>query len=581
MKKKESTLKKVFNYIGKYKFAAVLSLLFSLISAVLMLFLPVLFGDMIDCIVAPGQVDYAAMTRLIIQGAGIILATAIVQWLQNVINNRITSDIVRDIRVDAIRRIETLPLKFLDNHPHGDLMSRVIADTDTLSEGLLLGFSQLFSGLTTIVGTIVFMLSIDVRITLVVVLVTPLSLFAARFISKRTYSMFRKQSEAKGRQTAYINERLGSQKVIKAFCQEENAIRAFDETNQTLASYALKATFYSSLTNPVTRFVNSVVYAGVTLVGALAVLGTGGVFSVGSFTCFLSYATQYTKPFNDISSVITELQNALACAKRVFELIEEAPEEPDKANAQLSDIRGEVQFRKVCFSYEKDKPLLQNISFSVKAGQRVAIVGPTGCGKTTLINLLMRFYDADSGDISIDGVSIYDIPRKNLREQFGMVLQDTWIKNASIRENIVMGKTDVTDEQIKAAAKSSGAHSFIKRLPKGYDTVLGKDFDGLSEGQKQLLCITRVMLCPPPMLILDEATSSIDTRTELLITEDFSKLMQGRTSFIVAHRLSTIREADLILVMKDGNIIETGTHQSLLAQNGFYKNLYESQFMKV
>lgn len=579
MKGQKDTIKKVLHYIGKYKAAAVLSLLFSFLSAILILLLPVIFGEMIDCIVEPGKVDFTALAPLMIQAVVIILITAVFQWLQYSINNKITADIVRDIRTDAIRRIEILPLSYLDNHPHGDLISRVIADTDTLSDGLLLGFSQLFSGITTIVGTIVFMLSIDVRITLVVVLVTPLSLFAARFIAKRSYSMFRKQAQAKGRQTAYINERLSSQKTIKAFSQEETSIQGFDERNKTLAAYSLKATFYSSLTNPVTRFVNSVVYAGVALVGALVVIGSGGL-TVGGFTCFLSYATQYTKPFNDISSVVTELQNALACAQRIFELIEQTPQSEDKTKAALSDIRGDVEFRHVCFSYDKKKPLLQNIDFSVKAGQRVAIVGPTGCGKTTLINLLMRFYDADSGDILIDGVSIYDIPRKNLREQFGMVLQDTWVKNASIRENIVMGKPDATDEQIKTAAKVSGAHSFIKRLPKGYDTVLGTDFDGLSEGQKQLLCITRVMLCLPPMLILDEATSSIDTRTELLITEDFSKLMKGRTSFIVAHRLSTIREADLILVMKDGNIIETGTHHSLLAQNGFYKELYESQFKK-
>ena len=579
MKGQKGTVKKIFDYIGKYKAAAVLSLIFSFLSAILILLLPVIFGDMIDCIVAPGEVDFTTLSPLIIQAAIIILITAVFQWLQYTINNQITANIVRDIRTDAIRRIEILPLSFLDNHPHGDLISRVVADTDTLADGLLLGFSQLFSGLTTIVGTIAFMLSIDVKITLVVVLVTPLSLFAARFIAKKSYAMFRKQAQAKGQQTAYINERLTSQKTVKAFSQERNSIRGFDERNQALASYSLKATFYSSLTNPVTRFVNSVVYAGVALVGALVVVGSGGL-TVGGFTCFLSYATQYTKPFNDISSVITELQNALACAQRIFELIEQEPQTAEREKAKLSDIRGDVDFRHVSFSYDKEKPLLQNIDFSVKAGQRVAIVGPTGCGKTTLINLLMRFYDADNGDIFIDGISIYDIPRRNLREQFGMVLQDTWVKNASIRENIVMGKPDATDEQIKAAARASGAHSFIKRLPKGYDTVLGKDFDGLSEGQKQLLCITRVMLCPPPMLILDEATSSIDTRTELLITEDFSKLMKGRTSFIVAHRLSTIREADLILVMKDGNIIETGTHASLLAQNGFYKELYESQFKK-
>lgn len=578
MKKNSSVLKKVLNYIGKYKFAVAVSLIFSFLSAALILILPIIFGDIIDLITEPGKVDFTEMKPLMIKAGVIICVTAVMQWFQNSVNNRITSDTVRDIRTDAVKRIEILPLSYLDSHPHGDIISRVISDTDTLSEGLLLGFSQLFSGLTTIIGTIIFMMSINIKITLVVVLVTPLSLFAARFISKRSYKMFKKQSSAKGDITSYINERLNNQKTVKAFSKEQDSINDFNGKNSKLAEYSLKATFYSSLTNPVTRFVNSVVYAGVALTGAIAVTNVTGL-TVGGFTCFLSYATQYTKPFNDISSVITELQNALACAERVFELIEAEPQKKDCTDRKLENIKGKVEFKNVSFSYDKSKKLLKNISFTAEAGQKIAIVGPTGCGKTTLINLLMRFYDIDSGDILIDGTSIYSVPRENLRQNFGMVLQDTWIKNASIRENIIMGKPNASDEEITKAAELSGAHSFIKRLPNGYDTVLGKDFDGLSEGQKQLLCITRVMLCLPPMLILDEATSSIDTRTEMLITEDFNRLMQGRTSFVVAHRLSTIREADLILVMKDGNIIEKGSHKTLIEANGFYKNLYESQFL--
>lgn len=580
MKSRRSVLKKVLKRIEKYRFAVGLSLFFSFAGAVMVLLLPILFGDMIDLLTAADGVDLQPMPALIGKASALILATAVIQWLQNSINNRITTDVVRDIRLDAIKKIETLPLSYLDVRPHGDILSRVISDADTLSEGLLLGFSQIFSGLTTILGTVLFMLSIDIKITLVVVLVTPLSLFAARFIAKKTYSMFRIQAEAKGAQTAFINDRINCQKVVKAFSREEESVAAFEQKNRVLADSALKATFFSSLTNPVTRFVNAVVYAGVTLTGALAVVN-GAALTVGGFTCFLSYAIQYTKPFNDISAVLTELQNALACAERIFELLETpAPKDEDRTPAD-APTHGDVSFQNVCFSYEKDRELLKNINFSVKAGQRVAIVGPTGCGKTTLINLLMRFYDADSGDILLDGVSIYDRSREELRKNFGMVLQETWIKNASIRENIALGKPDATLDEIVAAARVSGAHNFIKRLPNGYDAIPGKDFDSLSEGQKQLLCITRVMLCPPPLLILDEATSSIDTRTEMLLNEDFARLMRGRTSFIVAHRLSTIREADLILVMKDGGIIEQGTHDELLQKGGFYKNLYESQFKTV
>lgn len=581
MKNKASVWKKLAKQIENYKFAAILSLFFSFVSALLILFLPILFGDMIDLMLGAGNVNFKALPPLIFKASILILLTAVLQWLQNFVNNKITADIVRDIRIEAIKKIEVLPLSFLDTHPHGDILSRIISDADTLSEGLLLGFSQLFSGLTTILGTIAFMLSIDVKITLVVVLVTPLSLFAARFIAKKTYTMFRLQSEAKGDQTAFVNERITRQKVIKAFSREEKNIEEFQEKNQILAGRSLKAVFYSSLTNPVTRFVNAVVYAGVIITGALAVIGTSATLTVGGLTCFLSYATQYTKPFNDISSVMTELQNALACAERIFSLLEQEEVSSENDKKRLEKVKGNLEFRNVCFSYDKKKPLLQNISFSVKSGQKIAIVGPTGCGKTTLINLLMRFYDVDSGDILIDGVSIYELSRENLRQNFGMVLQDTWIKNASIHENIAIGKPNVSREDVINAAKASGAHSFIKRLPNGYDAVQGRDFDNLSEGQKQILCITRVMLSPPSMLILDEATSSIDTRTEMLLHEDFNRLMEGRTSFIVAHRLSTIREADLILVMKDGNIIEKGIHDELIQKGGFYKNLYESQFLNV
>ncbi|MBR1810596.1 MAG: ABC transporter ATP-binding protein [Clostridia bacterium] len=578
MKKNNSILRRVFAYIGRCKLPTVLSLLFSFISAALMLFLPVIFGKMID-LIADGQADIQSFPPLILEAAGVIGVTAVFQWLQNFLNNLITADIVRDIRTDAIKKLEVLPLSYLDTHPHGDVISRVVSDTDTLSEGLLLGFSQLFSGVTTIIGTLIFMLGINVKMTVYVILITPLSLFTARFIAKHTYAMFRRQSEAKGALTAFINERLGNQKTVKAFMKEADSVAEFEAKNRRLTGYAQRAVFYTSLTNPVTRFVNAVVYAVAALSGALIVTASGGAaLTVGGFTCFLSYATQYAKPFNDISSVITELQNALACAERVFALIDAAPEPADAAKAHIDSAVGKIEFQNVSFSYDKSKPLLHNISFTAEAGQHIAIVGPTGCGKTTLINLLMRFYDVDSGDILLDGVSIYDLPRAELRRQFGMVLQETWVKNASIRENITIGKPDATAEEIKNAAQASGAYNFIKRLPKGFDTVLGADYDGLSEGQKQLLSITRVMLSLPPMLILDEATSSIDTRTEMLITADFDRLMQGRTAFIVAHRLSTIRSADRILVMNDGDIIEQGTHASLLAENGFYKDLYESQF---
>ncbi|MBQ6020435.1 MAG: ABC transporter ATP-binding protein, partial [Clostridia bacterium] len=538
-KKNDGMLRRVFRYIGRYKAPTVLSLLFSFLSAALILLLPVIFGKMIDRIVSPGNVDFHGLLPLIVQSAVIIAATAVLQWLQNFLNNKITSNVVRDIRIDAMNKIETLPLSYLDTHPHGDLISRIVSDTDTLSEGLLLGFSQLFSGITTIIGTLIFMFTLNAKPALWVVVITPLSLFTARFIARRTHAMFTKQSEAKGALTAFINERLGNQKTVKAFGKETDSANEFDGKNAELTHFSLRAIFFSSLVNPTTRFVNAVVYAVAALTGAIAVAAGGGGLTVGGFTCFLSYATQYTKPFNDISAVITELQNALACAKRVFELIDAAPESADKNTAAPGTAAGRVEFRNVCFSYDKSKKLLENISFTAEPGQRVAIVGPTDCGKTTLINLLMRFYDVDGGDILIDGRSIYDMPREELRRQFGMVLQETWIKNASIRENITIGKPDATDEEIKTAAKMSGAYSFIRRLPKRFDTVLGADSDGLSEGQKQLLCITRVMLSPAPMLILDEATSSIDTRTELLVTADFDRLMQGRTSFVVAHRLST------------------------------------------
>ena len=576
IKAKKGTLKKVLHYVGRYKPHLAFSIILAAVSVAATLYIPVLAGRAIDNIVDERNVDFAALKPLLI-GIGILAAvTALAQWIMNALNNKITFCVVRDIRNAAMRRIQILPLSYIDSHPAGETVSRIIADADQFADGLLMGFTQLFTGVITILGTIGFMLSINVKITLVVVLLTPLSLFVARFIARRTYSMFRAQSETRGEQTAFIEEKIGSQKVVKAFTREAKTLEEFDEINDRYAKRSLKAIFFSSITNPSTRFVNSVVYAAVGLTGAL--FAVKGAISVGGLTCFLSYANQYTKPFNEISGVVAELQNALACAERLFELVEQPPQSPDKADAvTLTDAKGNVAMQNVAFSYVKDRELIKNLNLNVKAGSRIAIVGPTGCGKTTLINLLMRFYDVDGGVIAVDGIDINDITRSSLRRSYGMVLQDTWLKDGTVRENIAMGKPDATDEEIIAAAKASHAHSFIKRMPQGYDTVISEDGGSLSQGQKQLLCITRVMLCLPPMLILDEATSSIDTRTEIKIQQAFSRMMQGRTSFVVAHRLSTIKNSDLILVMKDGSIIEQGTHAELMEQNGFYAALYNSR----
>lgn len=573
------TLGKVFRYMKHYILLLVFAILLASVSVALTLYFPILTGQAIDLILARGRVDFAGILALVKRGVLVILVTAAAQWLMNMCNNRMTYKIVRDIRRDAFDKIEHLPLSYIDSHSHGDLVSRIIADVDTFADGLLMGFTQLFTGGATIVGTLLFMLSINVKITLVVVILTPISLFVASFIAKRTYSMFQLQSKTRGEQTALIEEMVGNQKVVQAFNHEDEALTQFDEINERLQDCSLKATFFSSLTNPCTRFVNSLVYASVGITGAFAVILTGGAFSVGNLSCFLTYANQYTKPFNEISSVITELQNALACAARIFELIEEPSEQPDAADAYvLHEADGYVDVEHVYFSYTKEQKLIEDFNLHVEPGQRVAIVGPTGCGKTTLINLLMRFYDPNSGVIRVSGHDIMDITRESLRSNYGMVLQETWLKKGTIRENICMGRPEATEEEMIAAAKASHAHSFIKRLPKGYDTMIGEDGGSLSQGQKQLLCIARVMLCLPPMLILDEATSSIDTRTEIKIQKAFLTMMEGRTTFIVAHRLSTIREADVILVMKDGKIIEQGNHETLLAQNGFYANLYNSQF---
>ena len=576
IKAKKGTLKKVLHYVGRYKPHLAFSIILAAVSVAATLYIPVLAGRAIDNIVDERNVDFAALKPLLI-GIGILAAvTALAQWIMNALNNKITFCVVRDIRNAAMRRIQILPLSYIDSHPAGETVSRIIADADQFADGLLMGFTQLFTGVITILGTIGFMLSINVKITLVVVLLTPLSLFVARFIARRTYSMFRAQSETRGEQTAFIEEKIGSQKVVKAFTREAKTLEEFDEINDRYAKRSLKAIFFSSITNPSTRFVNSVVYAAVGLTGAL--FAVKGAISVGGLTCFLSYANQYTKPFNEISGVVAELQNALACAERLFELVEQPPQSPDKADAvTLTDAKGNVAMQNVAFSYVKDRELIKNLNLNVKAGSRIAIVGPTGCGKTTLINLLMRFYDVDGGVIAVDGIDINDITRSSLRRSYGMVLQDTWLKDGTVRENIAMGKPDATDEEIIAAAKASHAHSFIKRMPQGYDTVISDENSGLSQGQKQLLCIARVMLCLPPMLILDEATSSIDTRTEIKIQQAFSRMMQGRTSFVVAHRLSTIKNSDLILVMKDGSIIEQGTHAELIEQNGFYAALYNSR----
>lgn len=578
-KKNKGTLKKVFSYIGKYKYFLILSMFFAAVTVGLTLYAPILVGKAIDCIIGKGNVDFVNMKSILIKVAVIVVSTALIQWLMNVCNNKITYNVSRDLRKKAFEKIEILPFSYIDTHSKGDIVSRVITDVDQLSDGLLMGFTQFFTGVITIIGTLAFMLSVNVFITIVVVVVTPLSFFIAMFIAKKTFNMFSLQSKTRGEQTSFIDEMISNQKVAEAYSMnEENKIR-FDKINDDLAKYSLKATFFSSITNPATRFVNSIVYAAVALFGAI--MAVKGNITVGILSCFLSYANQYTKPFNEISSVVTELQNAIACAARVFELIEEAPELPDKADAtELENVKGSVEINNLYFSYNPDRELLKNVNINVEPGKTVAIVGPTGCGKTTLINLLMRFYDPNNGAISVDEVNTQDVTRQSLRQNFGMVLQDTWLKSGTIADNIRLGKTDATDDEIIEAAKKAHAHSFIKRLPNGYKTKIGEDGGSLSQGQKQLLCITRLMLCPPPMLILDEATSSIDTRTEIKIQKAFNTLMKNRTTFIVAHRLSTIQNADLILVMNDGNIIEQGTHVSLYAQKGFYYNLYNSQFSK-
>ena len=569
------TMRKVLRYIGRYRLLLLLSALLAAATVILTLYVPVLFGNAIDGIVGAGRVDFALIAFYMKQIAVLVAATAAMQWIMNAVNNRMTYHIARDIRAKAFRRIQNLPLSYLDGHSSGDIVSRVIADVDQFTDGLLMGFTQLFTGVVTIAATLVFMLSKSVPITLLVVLLTPVSFLVARFIATRTFKMFRLQSETRGAQTALTEEMIGNQKVVKAFGYEARARERFAKINADLEKYSLRAVFYSSLTNPATRCVNNLIYAAVALVGAFFVIG--GSLTVGGLSVLLAYANQYTKPFNDISSVITELQNALACASRVFELIEEKPQTPD-APAELGTAKGEVTLENVFFSYDKNKRLIENFSLQTKPGMRVAVVGPTGCGKTTLINLLMRFYDADSGQIRVDGTSVYDVTRRSLRANYGMVLQETWLKNATVRENITIGKPQATEEEIVTAAKEAHSYEFIRRLPQGFDTVLTDE--SLSQGQKQLLCITRVMLCLPPMLILDEATSSIDTRTELQIQEAFAKMMQGRTSFIVAHRLSTIRSADVILVMNDGHIVEQGSHETLLRKNGFYAKLYNSQFAR-
>ncbi len=578
-KKQSQTIQKVLTYIRQYRFLVLLSLLFAAVTVFATLYFPILTGDAIDLIVEKGSVDFAGILA-IIQKAGVMIAvTAAAQWLMNVINNRITYQVIRDIREEAFQKIQQLPLKYLDAHPTGEIVSRVIADVDQFADGLLMGFTQLFTGILTIAGTLCFMLSINVTITVVVVIVTPVSLFVAAFIAKSTYQMFQRQSQSRGAQTALIDEMIGGQKVVQAFGREKEVLKKFDAINADLEKYSLRAIFFSSITNPATRFVNSLVYTGVAVVGALAVIN--GNLSVGQLSCFLSYANQYTKPFNEISGVITELQNALACAARIFELIEEEPQVPDKEDARvLEHADGRVELSHVSFSYDPDQKLIEDFNLKVRPSQRIAIVGPTGCGKTTMINLLMRFYDPNAGQIRVSGTEMKDITRKSLRASYGRVLQETWLRSGTIRDNICMGMPQASQEKMIEAAKAAHAHSFIKRLPDGYDTVIKEDGGNLSQGQKQLLCIARVMLCLPPMLILDEATSSIDTRTEMRIQKAFQAMMQGRTSFIVAHRLSTIENADVILVMKGGKIIEQGSHQELLQKNGFYATLYNSQFAR-
>ncbi len=576
-KAKKGTLKKVLSYLRRYWFFMALSVLLAAASVAASLYIPILTGSAVDLILGPGQVDFSGIFRILVKIGIAIGVAALCQWTMNVSNNHVAYRVVRDIRQDAFRRLQKLPLRYLDSHPAGEVVSRMVADVDQFADGLLMGFTQLFTGVLTILGTLFFMFSVNVGISLVVVLVTPVSLFVAAFIAKRTYDMFRLQSQVRGEQTGFVEEMVGEQKVVQAFGREKKALEQFDEVNERLRKCSLRAIFFSSITNPSTRFVNSLVYTGVGLVGALSVVGGG--LTVGQLSCFLSYANQYTKPFNEISGVVTELQNALACAGRVFELIEEEPQLPDSPNAvQLEHVEGRVSIEDVFFAYQKGQRLIEHFNLEVKPGQRVALVGPTGCGKTTVINLLMRFYDVDSGVIRVEGTDIREVTRNSLRKNYGMVLQDTWLKQGTIRENIAYGKPEATLEEVVEAAKAAHVHSFIKRLPQGYDTVIGEDGGAISQGQKQLLCIARVMLCLPPMLILDEATSSIDTRTEARIQKAFAKMMQGRTSFIVAHRLSTIQDADVILVMRDGHIIEQGSHQALLAQGGFYAELYNSQF---
>lgn len=577
-KKTLSSLKKVLSYVRHHKALLFLSLLCAAISVILTLYVPIVIGDAIDYIIEPGKVAFDKITPMLIRIAIASIIAALAQWMQGIINNKITYGVVQDIRNDAFGKLQSLPVSYSDTHAHGDIVSRIITDADQFSDGLLMGFSQLFTGVLTILGTLGFMFVINWKIALFVVLATPLSLFAASFIASRTHSLFKAQAEIRGTQTGYINEIIGNEKVVRAYGHEKEAMQSFEDMNRQMEKCSLRAVFFSSLVNPTTRVVNSIVYAGVALIGALSVIANPTAFTVGSLSIFLSYANQYTKPFNEISGVATEFQNSLACAIRLFELIEAKPQTPDKENALvLDEAKGNIEIKDIAFSYDPEKPLIRDFSLSVESGKRIAIVGPTGCGKTTFIGLLMRFYDVNGGEIAVDGTDIRDITRNSLRKSFGMVLQETWIKTATVRENIIMGKPDATDEEIIAAAKASHAHSFIKRLPNGYDTKISED-SGLSQGQKQLLCITRVMLALPPMLILDEATSSIDTRTEMKIQHAFATMMKGRTSFIVAHRLSTIREADTILVMKDGQIIESGTHKALLKKSGFYAELYHSQF---
>ncbi len=572
--KQNVIIRKVLSYLKRYTHLMILSVLFAAAIVGLTLYVPILIGNAIDAIVE-GAVAFDVIRYYLVRVGVVVLVTALLQWLMNVINNHVTYHVVRDIRKEAFGRLQILPLKYIDAHPYGETVSRMISDVDTFADGLLMGFTQLFTGIVTIAGTLVIMLTLNPLITLVVVVITPLSLFVANFIAKHTYDMFQLQSRTRGEQTAFVEEMIGNAKVVKAFGHADESMETFEEINQRLQKCSLKAIFYSSLTNPCTRFVNSIVYACVALTGAFAVLS--GNMTVGILSCFLNYANQYTKPFNEVSGVITELQNAIACAGRIFELIEETPQTPDAEDAVvIEQAEGEIQCESVCFSYTEGQKLIENFNVHVKPGQKVAIVGPTGCGKTTVINLLMRFYDARSGEIRVDGNEIRDMKRKSLRSNYGMVLQETWLKSGTIRENIKMGKPEATDEEMMKAAKAAYADSFIRRLPSGYDTVIGEDGGMLSQGQKQLLCISRIMLSLPPMLILDEATSSIDTRTEMKIQSAFHTLMKGRTSFIVAHRLSTIKDADIILVMKDGNIIEQGNHEQLLQKKGFYAQLYHS-----